>query len=43
MNNITSIKEAQYIIIGIEDGWLKGDQKYYDEAKQYIIDHIDEI
>lgn len=33
--------EAQYIIIGTEDGWLEYSKERYKEAKEYIIKHID--
>lgn len=38
-----SFEKAQYIIIGMEDGWLMGTQEDYDEAKRYVIAHIGEL
>lgn len=38
-----TFEEAQYIIIGMEDGWFIGTQKDYEEAKKYVIDHVGEL
>lgn len=38
-----TFEQAQYIVIGMEDGWLVGTQKDYEEAKKYVIDHNGEL